>query len=147
MKSPISDVLRAKGGRMLTTSPDCTVAQAVRLMNEAGFGSVTVLEGGRLAGIFTERDVLARVIDAERDPVTTLVDEVMTPDPLCIGPDALVEDVIVLITENHCRHLPVVEDGSLVGLISIGDLMRWVVRDQDRRIDAMLRAMRVVSHD
>ena len=147
MKSPISDVLRSKGERMLTTSPDCTVAEAVSLMNEAGFGSVTVLDGGRLAGIFTERDVLARVIDAQRDPATTLVDEVMTPDPLCIGPDALVEDVIVLITENHCRHLPVVEDGSLVGLISIGDLMRWVVRDQDRRIDAMLRAMRVVSHD
>ena len=147
MKSPISDVLRSKGERTLTTSPDCTVAEAVSLMNEAGFGSVTVLDGGRLAGIFTERDVLARVIDAQRDPATTLVDEVMTPDPLCIGPDALVEDVIVLITENHCRHLPVVEDGSLVGLISIGDLMRWVVRDQDRRIDAMLRAMRVVSHD
>lgn len=147
MKSPISDVLRSKSARLLTISPSATVVQAVRLMNEAGFGSVTVLEEDRLAGIFTERDVLMRVIDAERDPATTLVEDVMTPDPLCIGPDALVEDVIVLITENHCRHLPVVEDGHLVGLISIGDLMRWVVRDQDRRIDAMLRAMRVVSHD
>jgi len=101
----------------------------------------------RIVGIFTERDVLVRVIAGERDPSTTAVEEVMTPDPLCIGPDALVEDVIVLITENHCRHLPVVDDGRMIGLISIGDLMRWVVRNQDRRIDAMLRAMRVVSYD
>lgn len=147
MKSPISEVLKSKEGRLLTTTPDVTVTQAVRMMNEAGFGSVTVMDDQRLVGIFTERDVLVRVIDAERDPGATPVGEVMTPDPLCIGPEALVEDVIVLITENHCRHLPVVRQGQLVGLISIGDLMRWVVRNQDRRIDAMLRAMRVVSHD
>ena len=147
MKSPIREVLRSKAGQLLTASPDVTVTSAVRMMNEAGFGSVTVMDEDRLVGIFTERDVLVRVIDAELDPGSTLVGEVMTPDPLCIGPEALVEDVIVLITENHCRHLPVVQQGQLVGLISIGDLMRWVVRDQDRRVDAMLRAMRVVSHD
>ncbi len=147
MKSAISEVLQSKDGRLLTTTPDATVSEAVRLMNDAGYGSVTVLDSDRLLGIFTERDVLVRVIDAELDPRTTKVGDVMTPDPLCIGADALVEDVIVLITENHCRHLPVIESGRLVGLISIGDLMRWVVREQDRRIDAMLRAMRVVSHD
>ena len=103
-----------------------SVADAVAEMNRHRVGSVLVLDGGRLVGIFTERDVLRRVVGATVDPKRTLVADVMTAGVITISPDVTIEDTMVLFTEKRCRHLPVVDNGKLVGTISIGDVTRWM---------------------
>lgn len=95
-------------------------------MNRHRVGSVLVIDGGRLVGIFTERDVLRRVVGAGVDPKTAKVADVMTPGVITISPAATIEETMVLFTEKRCRHLPVVEGGRIVGTISIGDITRWV---------------------
>ena len=110
---------------MTATSSD-TVADAVRVMNEKKIGSLIVTENRRVVGIFTERDVLSRVVAAGRDPRGTLVGAVMTSNVATIGPDATLEDVMNLFNTRHCRHLPITSDGELLGLISIGDVSRWL---------------------
>ncbi|MFI5338079.1 MAG: CBS domain-containing protein, partial [Opitutales bacterium] len=88
--------------------------------------SVLVMDGERLAGIFTERDVLRRVVGGQLDPVTTPVAAVMTADVLTVDPTLTVQQALDLFTEKRFRHLPVMKDGRVVGLISIGDVSRWV---------------------
>lgn len=95
-------------------------------MNRHRVGSVLVLDGGRLVGIFTERDVLRRVVGAGVDPKRSQVSEVMTADVITISPEATIEETMVLFTEKRCRHLPVLDGGQLVGAISIGDITRWM---------------------
>jgi len=105
------------------------VADAVRAMNEHKVGSVIVTQGSQLVGIFTERDVLTRVVAAGRAPDMTSVAEVMTHNPVTVKPHDSIEDVMQLITERRCRHLPVIDPqtGDVSGMISIGDVMRWMV--------------------
>lgn len=143
MEDDIAAVLGGKDRTVHQVGPDDSVLEAVRQMNSASVGSLVVVDHDELLGIFTERDVLVRLVEQRRDPATTAVREVMTDDPLCVGPDTSVEDTMILMTENHCRHVPVVDDGDLRGLVSIGDLIRWTVRDRDVRLDRLLRAMRL----
>ena len=107
-------------------APTTTVAEAVAEMNGHRVGSVLVMDGGRLVGIFTERDVLRRIVGAGMDPKRTLVSDVMTTGVITISPEATVEETMVLFTEKRCRHLPVLDAGRLVGTISIGDITRWM---------------------
>jgi CBS domain-containing protein len=110
-----------------------SVADAVRVMNLHKVGSVVVMQNGRLVGIFTERDVLTRVVASGRAPEFTSMVNVMTRDPLTVTPQTTLEEVMAMFTDHRCRHLPVMDDasGSLVGLISIGDVTRWMV-DENR---------------
>lgn len=133
----VSSVLAEKGRQVYTIQPAATVADAVRQMNEKGIGALLVVDGERPVGIFTERDVLRRVVDADRDPALTRVAEVMTRNPVTIGPDWHVEEAMQLMTSHRFRHLPVLEDGRLVGMISIGDLLRWVTIHQEDHIRQM----------
>lgn len=96
-------------------------------MNSKRVGSVLVIEANRLVGIFTERDVLRRVVGAGIDPHRATVADVMTSGVITIAPDATIEEITILFTEKRLRHLPVVENGRLVGTISIGDVTRWLV--------------------
>jgi CBS domain-containing protein len=89
-------------------------------------------------GIFTERDVLVRVVDAGRDPAATRVEEVMTRELAVIRSATRVEEAMSVMTEKRCRHLPVVEEGRLAGMISIGDVTRWIVRNQRHTIDDLV---------
>ena len=136
MDQPVSRVLadKQRGEEIESISPGGSVALAVRQMNERGIGSLLVMDGDHLIGIFTERDVLVRVVGAGRDPVQSAVRDVMTTRVLTIEPDTTVEEAMRLMTERRCRHLPVVEDDQVVGLISIGDLTRWLVVDQQNKI-------------
>ena len=120
----VLDILRAKGRRPLfATSPATSVLEATRVMNEERIGSLLVMHAGRLVGIFTERDVLRRVVAEMRSPAFTAVGDVMTDDVLCCSPDTPVDEVGDLIHRRRVRHVPVVdEDGAVVGLVSIGDL-------------------------
>lgn len=134
MTTPIRDVLAHKGHQVETVDPNTPVMMAVRRMNERHIGSLVVMEGDELVGIVTERDVLSRVLGAGRDPERTFVGEVMTRTPVVIDTDATVEDVMVIVSQQRCRHLPVVHDGALCGLVSAGDLTAWLVADQRRTI-------------
>jgi CBS domain-containing protein len=126
MNAPITAILDRKGRIVFAVSPSATVSEAVDEMNRNRVGSVLVIEAGRLVGIFTERDVLRRVVGDGVDPKHTTVAEVMTSDVVTISPDATIEDTMVLFTEKRLRHLPVVAAGKLVGAISIGDVTRWM---------------------
>lgn len=133
----VSSVLAEKGRQVYTIARTATVSEAVREMNEKGVGSLLVMGERRPAGIFTERDVLRRVVDADRDPALTRVGEVMTREMAAIDPAWHVEDAMRLMTERRLRHLPVMDGDELVGMISIGDLLRWVTINQEDHIRAM----------
>jgi len=126
MNAPISALLDRKGRSVYSVSPTMTVCEAVSEMNRQRVGSVLVIDNGKLVGIFTERDVLRRVVGAGVDPRRSLVSDVMTTGVISITPEATVEETMVLFTEKRCRHLPVLEHGQLVGTISIGDITRWM---------------------
>ncbi len=135
MDTKIRAVVDSKRGRVLSIDGGAMVRDAVAIMNEHLIGSLLVLDGPRLIGIFTERDVLVRVVGDGRDPATVRVGEVMTRQIMVVEPDTTVQQAMSLMTTRRCRHLPVLEDGRVVGLISIGDLTRWVIRDQLRSIE------------
>jgi CBS domain-containing protein len=126
MNTTITTLLEQKGGGVYTIPSTVTVAEAVQEMNMRKVGSVLVMNGLRLAGIFTERDVLRRVVGACLDPELTPIAKVMTVDVLTVEPSATVQAVMDIFTEKRCRHLPVMQAGRLVGVISIGDVSRWV---------------------
>lgn len=133
----ISDVIAEKGGQVLTVPVHSTVRDAVRQMNDAGVGSLVVLQGERLAGIFSERDVLRRIVDQGRDPDRTRVAEVMTAPVVTIRPSLPTDQAMQMMTRQRVRHLPVVLEDRLVGMISIGDLLRWVSKSQEADIATM----------
>ena len=108
---------------IVATAPGASVREATILMNEHGIGSLLVIEGGRLVGIFTERDVLRRIVAEGRSPEVTRVGEVMTRDVVCCTPDTDVEEVADLMRRRRVRHVPVVDADDVVrGLVSIGDV-------------------------
>ncbi|MBL9214643.1 MAG: CBS domain-containing protein [Opitutaceae bacterium] len=126
MNTSIATLLEQKSGAIFTIPSTVTVAEAVKEMNDHKVGSVLVMDGGRLAGIFTERDVLRRVVGGGLDPRQTPITAVMTAQVLTVEPTITVQEVMDLFTQKRCRHLPVVDGGRLVGVISIGDVSRWV---------------------
>jgi CBS domain-containing protein len=119
----IQDILERKGGKVVTIEPGATALDAIEKMNHNRIGSLVVMDGDQVVGIFTERDVLKRVASADRRPGEILVTEVMTGDVACCATDADVDEVGALMKERRIRHVPVCgDDGRLVGLISIGDI-------------------------
>jgi CBS domain-containing protein len=126
MNAPITAILERKGKNVFSVPPTVSIAEAVAEMNRHRVGSVLIIDGNRLVGIFTERDVLRRVVGADLDPKRTVVADVMTAGVITISPDVSIEETMVLFTEKRCRHLPVVENGRLIGTISIGDITRWM---------------------
>jgi CBS domain-containing protein len=145
MMQQLSEVLATKESQIHRVSPSTTVAAAVRQMKQSGIGALLVTEADRLVGIFTERDVLLRIVDEERDPKTTVVSEVMTPDPLCVSTFTTVETAMHVINERRIRRLPVVDNDCLVGVVSIGDLTRWLVRAHKVQLDHVVRAVERVT--
>ena len=140
MSDCISSVLDHKGRQVETVSPDTSVLAAVERMNEHRIGALLIVDTYRPGkpyrpiGIFTERDVLTRVIARGLDPRTTSVSDVMTHELIVVTPKTTVGEAMAIVTEHRCRHLPVVDDSGLCGLISAGDLTSWMVHDQERTI-------------
>ena len=120
----VQDLLASKGSpKVHTISPGATVLDAVEAMNSRKIGALLVTEEGRVAGIFTERDVLQRVIGEMRRPSATPVSEVMSAKVVCVGPDTDLDEVSTLMKDRRIRHVPVCDsDGNLLGMISIGDV-------------------------
>jgi CBS domain-containing protein len=134
MHNHLKRILEEKGDTVHSVEPETTVLDAVRRMNQHRVGALLVMDGERPVGIFTERDVLQRVVDAGKDPGKTQVAEVMTTDLVCVRPETTVHEAMAVITERRCRHLPVLDGKQLAGLVSIGDLTRWLVKDQHVQI-------------
>ena len=128
-QTPLNKIF--EGGRAIhSVAPDTSVTECVRLMTAGKIGALIVMDGGRLAGIFTERDALNKVLAGNRDPGTTKVSEVMTKDPYCIGPTTTVGEAMQVITERRFRHLPIVDNGKVLAVVSSGDLTHWLVQDK-----------------
>jgi CBS domain-containing protein len=131
----VGDILANKGSQVISVGKDATVQEAALIMNEHRIGAVVVLEEGHIAGMFTERDVLRRIVVERRDPVTTPVSEVMTSDVICCRLETSVEEARGAMKNRRIRHLPVVDgDDRLRGLISIGDLNAQQASVQEQTI-------------
>jgi CBS domain-containing protein len=122
-------------GKVLhSVGPDTPVTECVRLMTASKIGALLVMNGESLTGIFTERDALNKVLAGGLDPGNTKVSEVMTKDPYCVHPTATVGDAMALITNRRFRHLPIVDNGKVLAVISSGDLTQWLGRNRQGEI-------------
>lgn len=126
MNTPMSALLERKGSTVYSVTPTTTIAEAVNEMNRHRIGAIVVLENNRLVGIFTERDVLLRVVGAAVDTRSVRVTDVMTSTLITVAPETTIEEAMNIFAEKRCRHLPVIANERLVGLVSIGDISRWV---------------------
>jgi CBS domain-containing protein len=135
MNSPVSALLDSREFQVHTVPLDATVFDGVQKMVEARIGSVLVVDGDTLVGIFTERDVLVRVVGAHRDPEKTPISHVMTQDPVSIDSATTVEEVLDLHGGKEFRHLPVVDNGRLVGMVSFRDILRWIAQSGNVRTE------------
>jgi CBS domain-containing protein len=138
MKDTLNSVLRHKGPTVHQVQPETTVVDAVRQMNRERIGSLLVTDDQRVIGIFSERDVLCRVVDQGRDPAITPVSEVMTRQVVAVSPSTTVDEAMAVVTEKRCRHLPVMEGQQLKGMVSIGDLTQWMTRNQEVHIQDLV---------
>ena len=123
-------ILNEETGTIHSVEADALVVECVRKMTDKKIGALTVMDGGKLVGIFTERDALSRVLAAGRDPRDTRVVEVMTTDPCCVSPEMTVRDAMELVTQRGFRHLPIVENGKVQAVVSNRDLTHWVVKSR-----------------
>lgn len=139
VRSPLREILDAKGRTVFTVSRDATAAHAVALMNRCRIGSVVVVDDGAVEGIFTERDVLVRVVEPNRDPARTTVAEVMSAHPTCATPSTTVGSAMEIMTAHRQRHLPVCDAGVLVGLVSLGDLVHHLSRGLEQQVSDLTR--------
>ena len=131
------DILRFKGETVYSVRPDDTVLAALGVMAEHDIGAVLVLEGDDLLGILTERDYARKVALVGRASKDSPVRAIMTPNAVCVPPSRTVEECMGLMTERRCRHLPVVENGHVVGVVSIGDLVKATIDEQEFTINQL----------
>ncbi len=127
---PVRSVLAVKGTAVWSIGPDATVYEAIKIMDERGVGALVVVSEGDLAGIVSERDYARKVILKGRSSKDTLVREIMTSEVYTAAPEDLIDDCLRVMTEKHIRHLPVLEGRSLVGVVSIGDLVSAIISAQ-----------------
>jgi CBS domain-containing protein len=131
----VREILNRKGSHVWSIGQDATVLQSAMLMNEHKIGALVVLEAGRLVGVFTERDVLQRVVAEGRDPTQTTVGQVMTTEVACCSLQTSIDEARTAMKERRVRHLPVIdEEGRLLGMVSIGDLNAYLAQSQEQTI-------------
>jgi CBS domain-containing protein len=128
-QTPLNEIFK-KGEAIHSVGPDTLVTECVRLMTASKIGALIVMDGERLIGIFTERDALNKVLAGGLDPRNTKVSAVMTKDPYCIHPTTTVDDAMKLISKRRFRHLPIVDNGKVLAVVSSGDLTHWLVQDR-----------------
>lgn len=131
------DIIRYKGSAVWSVKPGETVLHALGVMAEHDIGAVVVLDGEKLVGILTERDYARKVVLAGRSSRESAISDVMTSVVICVSPDESVDSCLTIMTEERVRHLPVVADRRLVGLISIGDLVRATIKEQEQVIEQL----------
>ncbi|HEY7553227.1 MAG TPA: CBS domain-containing protein [Candidatus Binatia bacterium] len=135
----VRDILAAKGHEVWCVEPGATVFDALRLMAEKEIGALVVMEGDRVVGVLSERDYARKIVLLGRASPTTAVKEIMTSPVVYTHSDQAIEECMALVTEKRVRHLPVMDKGKLVGLISIGDLVKSIIADQKFIIEQLVR--------
>jgi len=130
----VDHILKEKGSTVHKTAPGDTVLAAVERMCAQKVGALLVCDAGQTVGMFTERDLMTSVILGRKDPAATKVGEVMSREVVYVEPGTSASEAMAVMTERRCRHLPVASEGRLLGLISIGDLVRWASRNQEFEI-------------
>ena len=133
----VRQILRKKGDQVWWVDPDATVYSVLELMAEQNIGAVLVMREGRLLGILSERDYARKVILLGRASATTLVRDIMSANVVCVRPDQTVAECMALMTVRRFRHLPVLEHGRIVGVISIGDVVKEVISEQQFIIEQL----------
>lgn len=126
----VADILEVKGHEVWTVAPDATVYEALQIMADKGIGAVVVLDGDKLVGIMSERDYARKVILLGKASRETSVREIMTDKVVAVFPNTSVDECMAIMTQRRIRHLPVVDQGKLVGLVSIGDVVKAIISEQ-----------------
>ncbi len=131
----VKDILAKKGSEVISIAEQDSALEAARRMNERRIGSVVVTRGEQVVGLFTERDILTRIVAKGRDAAGTPVSEVMTSPVACCVRDTTLEECKGVMTDKHIRHLPVVEEGKLLGLVTSGDVMAFEATEREHTIE------------
>lgn len=133
----VQQLLEQKGSDVCSIRPDASVYEALDLMSERNIGSLAVLEKSRLVGMFSERDYARKIVLLGRASRDTSVAEIMTADVLVVGPDDTVKDCMIMMTEHRVRHLPVVQEDAVIGIVSIGDVVKAIMSEQSFVIEQL----------
>lgn len=131
----VQDVLNDKGKRVWTISPEAKVIDALKLMSDKDIGGIVVTEGERLVGILTERDYARKVMLRGKSSLDTPVKDIMTSGVYYVDPETTTQECLALMTKNRIRHLPVIRGGKLLGIVSIGDVVKSVISQQKIALD------------
>jgi CBS domain-containing protein len=137
MTLTVARLLSTKGHDLWSIAPDATVYDAIALMAEHGIGALLIMDGEQLLGIVTERDYARKVILQDRSSRDTPVSTIMSKDIQTVRPDHSIEACMALMTEKRIRHLPVVQDGRVIGILSIGDLVKFIIADRETLIEQL----------
>ena len=135
----VRHLLESKAPEVFAIGPDAPVIDAIRLMAEKRIGAVVVMDGGRLAGILSERDYARKIVLQGRSSATTPVRDIMTAEVVTVGLQDNIERCMQIVTERRIRHLPVVDGDAVLGVVSIGDLVKAVIEDQQLQLDQLQR--------
>ena len=133
----VSELLKAKPSRVVSVKPEDSVLDAIKVLARENVGAAIVMTGDRLAGILSERDYTRKVILKGRSSDSTRVEEIMTANVVVVSPRTKTRDCMALMTEKNIRHLPVVEEGRVVGMVSIRDIVSDIIADQDFTIEQL----------
>ncbi len=137
MPKTVQNIIDDKGSDVWSIDADSSVFAALEVMADKNLGALVVMHAGDLVGIMSERDYARKIILMSRGSRDTRVAEIMTPDPMCVSPTDTVANCMQVMTDNRFRHLPVRDNGQLIGLISIGDVVRAIIAEQEYLIDQL----------
>jgi len=131
----VKHILQSKSTAIFAVSRDTFVLEALQIMTEKNISALLIIEDEKLLGIFTERDYARKVVLHGKSSKNTAIQDIMTANPHTISPADSIESCMVLMTNNHFRHLPIVEEDKVIGMLSIGDLVKFIIEDQKQTID------------
>lgn len=131
----VKDILRVKGNTILSVAPDTIIFDALYLMGEKNVGALLVMENKKLVGIFSERDYARKIILKGRTSLDTQVSEIMTEEVITVCPEETIGECMMLMSQRRIRHLPVLQSNEVVGVISIGDVVKYIIEEQELVIE------------
>ena len=145
METTLGTLIKGKGSYVVSAKPKDTVYDCVQKMKEAHVGGLLVLEEDNIVGVFTERDLMIKVVSGKMNPETTLVHQVMNKKVMCVAPSTTIGEAMAIMSEKRIRHLPVIEDSHLAGLISIGDITKWLTSTHVKQVEEIDELIRYIN--